>query len=55
MWTITLSGMDKFRQFLCFKIKKVYPNEIQITIREKKPIAIIQNKKKKNTLQAKGT
>ena len=38
-----------------FKIKKVYPNEIQITIREKKPIAIIQNKKKKNTLQAQGT
>ena len=38
-----------------FKIKKVYPNEIQITIREKKPIAIIQNKKKKNTLQAQVT
>ena len=37
-----------------FKIKKVYPNEIQITIREKKPIAIIQNKKKKKYFTSKG-
>ena len=37
-----------------FKIKKVYPNEIQITIREKKPIAIIQNKKKKKYFTSSG-
>ena len=37
-----------------FKIKKVYPNEIQITIREKKPIAIIQNKKKKKYFTSTG-
>ena len=37
-----------------FKIKKVYPNEIQITIREKKPIAIIQNKKKKKYFTSNG-
>ena len=37
-----------------FKIKKVYPNQIQITIREKKPIAIIQNKKKKKYFTSSG-
>ena len=37
-----------------FKIKKIYPNEIQITIREKKPIAIIQNKKKKKYFTSSG-
>ena len=37
-----------------FKIKKIYPNEIHITIREKKPIAIIQNKKKKKYFTSSG-
>ena len=31
-----------------FEIKKIYPNKIIIKIFEKEPIAIIQNKKKKN-------
>ena len=30
-----------------FKIKKIYPNKLKITIFEKKPIAILQHKKKK--------
>ena len=30
-----------------FKIKKIYPNKIKIIIFEKKPIAILINKKKK--------
>ena len=30
-----------------FEIKKIFPNKIKIKIFEKKPIAIIQNKKKK--------
>ena len=32
-----------------FKIKKIYPNKIKIIIFEKKPIAILINKKKKIT------
>ena len=34
-----------------FQIKKVYPNKIKIKIFEKKPIAILQDKKKKDTTQ----
>ena len=30
-----------------FKVKKIYPNKIKITIFEKKPIAILQNRKNK--------
>ena len=30
-----------------FEIKKIYPNKIKIRIYEKKPIAILQNKKEK--------
>ena len=32
-----------------FEIKKVYPNKIKIKIFEKKPIAILQNKKNSNS------
>ncbi len=37
-----------------FEIKKIYPNKIIIKIFEKKPIAIIQNKKEKNYYTEKG-
>ena len=30
-----------------FEIKKIYPNKIKVKIFEKKPIAILQNKKQK--------
>ncbi len=30
-----------------FKIKKIYPNKIKITINEKKPIVVLQNKREK--------
>ena len=32
-----------------FEIKKIYPNKLRIKVFEKKPIAILQNKKKKNS------
>ena len=35
-------------------IKKIYPHKLKITIEEKKPIAIIQNKKKKFYISNKG-
>ena len=31
-----------------FNVKKIYPNKIKINIIEIQPVAIIQNKKKKN-------
>ncbi len=37
-----------------FRIKKIYPNEIIITIYEKEPVAIIQNKRKKKYYTNKG-
>ena len=37
-----------------YKIKKIYPNELNIKIYEKKPIAIIHNKKEKNFYTDKG-
>ncbi len=37
-----------------FQIKKVYPNKIKIKIFEKKPIAILQDKKKKGYYTANG-
>ncbi len=37
-----------------FKIKKIYPKELNIEIYEKKPIAIIQNKKEKKLYTNKG-
>ena len=38
-----------------FRIKKVYPNLIKLIITEKKPIAILQNKKKKFYISDKGS
>ena len=37
-----------------FEVKKIYPNKIKIKIFEKKPVAIIQNKKKKSYYTKKG-
>ena len=37
-----------------FEIKKIYPNKIKIKIFEKKPVAIIQNKKEKKYYTNKG-
>ncbi len=37
-----------------YEIKKIYPDEIKIRIFEKKPIAIIQNKKEKKFYTSKG-
>ena len=37
-----------------FKIKKIYPDKLIVKIFEKKPIAIIQNKKEKNYYTEKG-
>jgi len=37
-----------------FSVKKIFPDSLRITIKEKKPIAIIQNKKKKYYISDKG-
>ncbi len=37
-----------------FKIKKIFPNKLKISIFEKKPIAILQNKKQKKYFTSKG-
>ena len=37
-----------------FSVKKIYPNEIRITIIEKKPIAVLQNKKEKYYISDRG-
>tara|TARA_Y200000002_G_scaffold366429_1_gene357386 strand:- start:684 stop:1343 length:660 start_codon:yes stop_codon:yes gene_type:complete len=37
-----------------FSIKKIYPNTLKLTIVEKRPIAILQNKKKKFFISNKG-
>ena len=37
-----------------FSIKKIYPNKLRLIIVEKKPIAIIQNKKEKSYISDKG-
>ena len=37
-----------------FEIKKIYPNKIIIKIFEKKPVAILQNKRKKYYFTDKG-
>ena len=37
-----------------FSIKKIYPNTLKLTIFEKKPIAVLQNKKKKFFVSDKG-
>ena len=38
-----------------FSIKKIYPNTFKLTIVEKKPIAVLQNKKKKFYISDKGS
>ena len=48
---IKLKEIDFFESF---KIKKIYPDKLIIKIFEKKPIAIIQNKKEKNYYTEKG-
>jgi len=43
-----IEGVLKKKNFIqSFEIKKIYPNKLKIKIFEKKPIAILQNKKKK--------
>ena len=37
-----------------FSVKKIFPDSLRITIEEKKPIAVIQNKKKKFYISDKG-
>jgi len=37
-----------------FIIKKIYPNKLKITIKESKPVAILQNKKEKFYITEKG-
>ena len=37
-----------------FRIKKIYPNTIKVTIIERKPIAVLQKKKKKFYISDKG-
>tara|TARA_B100000242_G_C42993708_1_gene461429 strand:- start:346 stop:1005 length:660 start_codon:yes stop_codon:yes gene_type:complete len=46
--------LDKVSFIESFEIKKIYPNSIKIKILEKKPIAILQNKKQKNFYTDKG-
>ena len=38
-----------------FEIKKIYPNSIQVTIYEKEPVAILQNKKQKKYFTSNGS
>ena len=40
--------LNQFDFIKSYEIKKIYPNKIKLKIFEKTPIAIIQNKKKKN-------
>ena len=46
--------LKEFNFIESFKIKKIYPNIIKIKISEKKPIAVIQNKKLKSYFTNKG-
>ena len=46
--------LDKIDYIESFQIKKIYPSKIKITINEKKPIAIIQNKKEKKLYTSSG-
>ena len=40
-------NMKKISFIESFKLKKIYPNKLKLVVTEKKPIAILQNKKKK--------
>ena len=42
--------LNKIEFVESFEVKKIYPNKIKIKIYEKKPVAIIQNKNKKDIL-----
>ncbi len=53
--------LDKIKQYLkqetfieSYSLKRIYPSTLKITITEKKPIAILQNKKKKFYISDKG-
>ncbi len=46
--------LSKFDLIESFSVKKIYPNTLKISIIEKKPIAILQNKKKKLFISDKG-
>ena len=46
--------LGKIEFIKSFEIRRVYPNVLKIKVFEKKPMAILQNKKKKNILQKKG-
>ncbi len=46
--------LDELSFIESFEIKKIYPNKIKIKIFEKKPIAIIQNKREKYFITTKG-
>ena len=39
-------SLEEFDFIESFSVKKIYPNKIKIIIIEKKPIAVLQNKKK---------
>ena len=45
--------LDELNFVESFKVKKIYPNKVKIKIFEAQPIAIIQNKKKRNILPVK--
>ncbi len=46
--------LNKIEFVESFEVKKIYPNKIKIKIYEKKPVAIIQNKKQKRYFTEKG-
>ena len=48
-------SLKKIEFIESFKIKKIYPNELKIKIFEKKPIAILQNKKEKKYYTSSGS
>ena len=53
--TIDIENELKKEPFVeSFSIKKIYPSTLKITIIEKKPVAILQNKKKKFYISNKG-
>jgi cell division protein FtsQ len=48
-------NMKKISFIESFKLKKIYPNKLKLVVTEKKPIAILQNKKKKFYISDKGS
>ena len=47
-------SLEEFDFIESFSVKKIYPNKIKIIIIEKKPIAVLQNKKEKYYISDKG-